>query len=163
MVESFERRNDSSLSEDFKINRNAKNEGTLRLVGIPHINDGVQAVAFEFEILHSTPGDYIGFDREFPPQDWSSFSFLCLWLEPDGSNRTLVVQFGESIGHFWKKTQSLATLDTGDYCISFQEVEKIDLRAIGYYGLYVEGPPPGESVIYIDSIRVVEWYTPIAD
>jgi hypothetical protein len=99
------------------------------------------------------PNHYIGFDREFPAQDWSNYSSLCVWVESDGSNRSLVLQFGESKGKFWKCVDSLSR-GTGDYCISLQEGHQINLGAVGYYGIYVEGPPRGESIIYIDNIRV---------
>ncbi len=154
MIEDFEGySNDAWLAASFEINKNAGNEGWVRLVGVPHVNQGTQAMAFEFDILHSSPNDYIGFNREFPTQDWSGYSVLCAWIESDGSNRGLVIQFGESVGKFWKQASSLSQ-GTGDYCISLNEQHDINLRAVGYYGVYVQGPPLGRSIIYIDSIRI---------
>ena len=154
MIEDFESyTSDAWLAESFEINRNAGNEGWVRLVGVPHVNEGRQAMAFEFDIRHPSPKHYIGFNRAFPTQDWSDCSLLCVWIESDGSNRSLVIQFGESEGRFSKTTKSLSQ-GTGDYCVSLQDQQYVDLRAIGYYGIYVEGPPQGQSIIYIDNIRL---------
>jgi hypothetical protein len=144
-----------SLDDIFEINRNAGNEGQLNLIGIPHVSEGRQALALMFNIQHSPPDHYIGFDRTLPPQDWSKFTSLCFWIESDGSNRSLVLQFGESKFNYWKKVYTLSN-GTGDYCISLNDPHQINLRAVGYYGVYVEGPPTGQSIIYIDNIRLVD-------
>jgi serine/threonine-protein kinase len=155
LVEDFDTHNASSIASEFKINRNAGNDGSLSLVGVPHVNRGRQALAFQFEIRNPPPKHYIGFDREFPHQDWSGLSMLCVWIESDGSERSLVLQFGETVSDFEKDTFPLSN-GTGDYCLSLPQASRIDLRTIGYYGIYVEGPPEGQSTIYIDNIRVVE-------
>jgi len=154
IIDDFENYNNTSIVNDFVINRNAGNEGSVTLVGSPHLYQGRQALAFQFDIRNSSPNHYIGFDREFSPQDWSNYSSLCLWVESDGSNRSLVVQFGESKYKFWKNIASLANIGTGEHCISLREGHQLDVRAIGYYGIYVEGPPQGQSIIYIDNIRI---------
>jgi hypothetical protein len=155
LVEDFEDyKNDASLAESFEINRNAGNDGWIRLVGAPHAGQGLQAMAFEFDIPDVSSGDYIGLNREFPTQDWSGYSFLCVWIESDGSNRGLVIQFGESMSGFCKQEQSLSQ-GTGDYCISLKE-QNCNPKAVGYYGIYVNGPPEGRSIIYVDTVRVVE-------
>lgn len=143
-----------SLDGGFEVNKNAGNEGQVRLVGIPHVSQGRQALALEFDIRNQPPNHYIGFDRSLPQQDWSGYASLCFWIESDGSNRSLVLQYGETKLKFWKQIYSL-TNGTGDYCISLQEPHQINLRSIGYYGVYVEGPPTGQSVIYVDQVRLV--------
>ncbi len=156
LIEDFESYgSDASLAERFEINKNAGNDGWIRLAGVPHVLQGMQAMAFEFDIRHDSPNNYIGLNRVFPAQDWSGYSSLCMWIESDGSNRGLVVQFGQSVSGFWKEILSLSQ-GTGDYCISLREQNFINLRTVGYYGVYVQGPPQGRSVIYIDNVRVVE-------
>lgn len=152
LIEDFERYT-GNTDDVFVINRNAGNEGEIRFVGIPHAKEGLQAMAFEFDIRNSAPNHYIGFDREFPPQDWSNYTALCFWIESDGSNRSLVLQFGESKYKFWKQAHPLAN-GTGDYCISLNDQHQLNLRSAGYYGIYIEGPPTGQSVIYIDNVRL---------
>jgi hypothetical protein len=154
IVEDFEDLS-GRLEEVFEINRNAGNEGQLSLVGIPHVGHGQHALAFEFDIRNSPPNHYIGFDRAWPPQDWSNYASLCFWIESDSSDRSLVVQFGESKFKFWKKTYPLLN-GTNDYCISLNDPHQLNLRAIGYYGVYVEGPPAGHGIIYIDYIRLTK-------
>jgi hypothetical protein len=152
VVDDFE--NFSAVPEStFEINRNAGNDGQVSLVGMPHVSQGRQALALAFDIRHPPPNHYIGLDRTLPLQDWSTFTSLCFWVESDGSNRSLVLQFGESKLKFWKKAYPLSN-GTGDYCIALDDPHQIDLRAIGYYGVYVEGPPTGQSIIYLDNIRL---------
>ncbi len=154
LIDDFEAYSVDTLESSFEINRNAGNEGRVRLVGPPHVAQGQQGLALEFDILNDPPDHYFGVDREFPAQDWSDYEALCLWLEGDGSDRSLVVQFGESKFKFWKSVTALADVGQGDYCVSLQGDHQIDLRAVGYYGVYVEGPPPGRSVIYLDEVRL---------
>ncbi len=153
VIEDFERYDDNSLANTFKINRNAGNDAKISLVGVPHVSQGNQALAFEYNIRNSEPDNYIGLNRLFPTQDWSAYSALCMWVESDNSNRTLVIQFGETESKYQKKTYSLAN-GTGDYCIPLKDQQYIDLKAVNYYGIYVEGPPKGQSIIYIDNVRL---------
>lgn len=152
IIDDFENYSNSSLTNDFIVNRNAGNDGTVVLVGAPHVHQGRQALAFEYDIRNSSPNHYIGFDREFLPQDWSSYASLCLWLEGDGSNRSLVIQFGESKFKFWKNIASLAAIGVGEHCVPIQADHQLDLRLIGYYGVYIEGPPQGPGLIYLDDV-----------
>jgi hypothetical protein len=152
LIDDFEG-SSSQLEGSFQLNRNAGNEGQLSLVGIPHVSQGRQALAFAFDIRHEPPDHYIGFDRTLPPQDWSGYAALCVWIESDGSNRTLVLQFGEGKNKFWKQVYSLAQ-GSGDTCLALAGPHQLNLRNIGYYGLYVEGPPTGQGVIYIDNVRL---------
>jgi hypothetical protein len=155
LVEGFENYNTSSLLATIQINKNAGNEGFIKLVGRPHVNEGVQALAFDYDIRNPSPNHYIGFEREFPAQDWSNFALLCLWAKVDGSNRDLVVQFGESKGDFWKQTDPFAIIGTGDHCIPLNQ-SGLNLSAISYYGIYVEGPV-GQGTIFIDNVRVTTY------
>ena len=58
-----------------------------------------------------------------------------------------MIQFGESKNKFWKNVVSLAGMGRGDYCVSLQADHQIDLGAVGYYGVYVEGPPQGKKTL----------------
>jgi hypothetical protein len=153
VVDNFDSYSNTFVQDNFKINRNAGNDASLRLAGIPHVNQGTQALAFEYEIRYAPPRNYVGFDRALPVQDWSKYSKLCLWVESDGSNRNLVIQFGEHNNNFRKSIFSLSK-GTMDYCVPLSAQPPIDLRFIGYYGVYVEGPPQGQGVIYIDNVRL---------
>lgn len=155
-IDDFENYDNTSIISTFIVNRNAGNDGDVTLVGPPHIYQGQWALAFEFDIRNSRPDHYVGFDREFSSQDWSNYSSLCLWIESDGSNRSLVVQFGESRYKFWKNIVSLARISVKEHCVPLQDNHQIDLRAIGYYGVYVEGPPQGQGVIYIDNVQIAQ-------
>lgn len=157
----------ADLNNAFQINNAWNvNKALLKLVGAPHATEGNQAIAFEFEITNPAPNHYSGFERSVPPQDWSDYSLLCFWLESDGSGYDLIIQFGEKNSETWKHTIALSTLETAEVCRSLsaanfqwadwspQGNNQIDLDSIAYYGFYVEGPPQGPGVIYVDNFRV---------
>lgn len=154
-IDSFENYSISFIQENFKINRHAGNDLTLYSAGIPHVSQGNQALAFEYNIRNVPPQHYVGFGRNLPIQDWSKYSKLCVWVESDGSNRNLVIQFGEHDNNFRKSNFPLSGRGATDYCVSLSTQPSIDLRLIGYYGIYVEGPPQGQGVIYIDNVRLL--------
>ena len=154
LVEGFENYRDAWLADSFTINKNAGNEASLSVVGIPHVNQGSRALAFNYEIRHPAPNHYIGFGASFPTQDWSSYAQLCVWIESDNSNRDLIIQFGENEAKFLKP-EPLHSLSegTGDYCVPLYPPGIIDLGRISYYGVYVEGTQ-GQSLIYIDNVQL---------
>jgi hypothetical protein len=154
-VDDFEDFGNTSLQETFKINRNAGNDLSLYLVGPAHVSQGTEALAFEYNIRSNPPRHYVGFDRGLPVQDWSKYSKLCIWVESDASNRNLVIQFGEHNNNFRKSNFPLSGKAGTDYCVSLNTQPPLDLRLIGYYGIYVEGPPQRQGVIYVDNVRLV--------
>lgn len=155
VVDDLEKYNDAFLRENFQINRNAGNDLTLHFVGIPHVGPGsIQSIAFEYNIRNAAPRDYVGFDRNLPLQDWSQYSQLCIWVESDGSNRDLVIQFGESNNHFARKKFVLSSKGATDDCVPLDIDTSINARAIGYYGVYVAGPQ-GQGALYIGNVRVL--------
>lgn len=153
VVESFENYTDASLRDSYFLNTYAGNEGTMSLVGGPHNQQGQVALAFEYHILHQQPNHYIGFEKEFPFQDWSEYTKLCVWIEWDGSNRGVVIQFGENAGRSWKPTYPLSILGTGEYCIPIT-ASGLNLASIGYYGIYIEGAAGDPSIVYFDNVHV---------
>jgi hypothetical protein len=153
-VDGFENYSTPYLQEYFKINTNAGNNLRLYFVGAPHIRQGSQALAFDYDIKNAPPKQYVGFDRILPRQDWSRYDKLCLWIESDGSNRNLVIQFGENNNHFAKFNFPLAAAGGRYYCVAVHQDPSLNLMGIEYYGIYVEGPPQGSGVIYIDDVRV---------
>ena len=93
LVESFEIYDDNSLIDAFWVNTDADNIGSFRIVGTPYAVEGKQALAFDFAIFSPAEDHYfIGFEQDFPAQDWSEYSQLCLWVEHVGSGSELVVQ-----------------------------------------------------------------------
>jgi hypothetical protein len=155
IVDNFENYDQAFLADTFKINRNAGNDANISLVGKPHVIEGRQAMSFEYDIRRDSD-QYIGFDRVLLTQDWSGYKELCIWVESDGSNRTLIIQLGETetkiIG---KDSPSSLASGTHNYCITIQNQQYVDLKNINYYGVYVEGPPSGKGLIYIDNVRVI--------
>lgn len=155
LVDGFENYSNSYFQDNFKPNRNAGNNLNLYFVGMPHVSQGTQALAFEYNIRNAPPQHYVGFDRNLPIQDWSKYSKLCVWVESDGSNRNFIIQFGANNNNFRKSNFPLSIGGATDYCVPLNTQPSIDLRLIAYYGIYVEGPPQGQSVIYIDNVRLL--------
>ncbi len=169
ILDNFEFYNSNAdLNSAFQINDAwGVNKGLLKLVGSPHVAEGKQAIAFEFEIINPAPDDYSGFERPGTSQNWSDYSLLCFWTESDGSGYDLVIQFGEKDSEVWKHAIPLSTLGSQEICRSlttanFQPADEgflsgnnqINLEAIAYYGFYVQGLPQGPGVIYIDNFRL---------
>lgn len=156
VVDNFENYPRTVLQENFIINRNAGNDLALSFAGPSHVLEGSQSLAFQFDLKNVTPPlNYVGFDRTLPPQDWSPFHQLCVWVESDGSGRNLVIQFGRTNNDFRKANFVLSTRGGSDFCMPLTTQPPLDLRLIGYYGIYVEGPPPGPGLLFIDLVRVV--------
>ena len=143
------------------------NPSSLRIVGPEHVSDGVKALAFEFQIRSPAPSNYAGFERYLEtPQDWSAYTQLCMWIDNQSTATDFIIQFREQGDEGWKHQSSLATIDTDDYCWplskpAFALAEwsspvngRIDLGAIVYFGIYINGPVRSQGVIYFDNIRV---------
>ncbi len=171
IVDNFESYDSNAdLNNAFHINDAwGANEGLLKLVGAPHVVDGSQALAFEFEITSPAPDHYSGFERPVPPQNWLGYSLLCFWIESDGSGYDLIIQFGEKESEVWKHTIPLSTLGSQEVCrtlstSNFNSAEEgflpgnnqIDLEAIAYYGFYVQGTPQGPGIIYVDNFHLTK-------
>lgn len=160
---------DFELAEvtDYLVNEYAKrqgNEGEVRITDnpIPQENPGNEALAFDFNISTNIP-DYIGFGKTLSsPQDWSSYSELCLWVDSDIGERNLKidVQIGEHKDAVFR--HDLLPAETKEHCIYLRESPFWDrpltddiLKNIGYFAIFVSGQPDqGEGVIYVDNIYV---------
>jgi len=152
------------------------NTAELRLsdVMIPTAG-GSHAAAFGFDIRAEPPQDYCGFERIMESQDWQPYTALHLWVRGDGSDRTLVVQFGETSGEVWKTRILLSKFGVKEFLLALDQQTfaesaiypelagpgaeenqngRIDLAAIKYYGFFVGHGSMGPGDIYIDNVEL---------
>lgn len=133
-----------------QMNTNAGNEGSLSVITWPET--GQPAVQFVYNIKNSPPDqDYIGFDVEFAPQDWSRYKQVCLTIESNEADRILFFQYGR----FQNKASQTITGGTKDYCFSIMNKNDVSVASVGYLGVYVENSRPASGSIIIGSIYLV--------
>ncbi len=98
-------------------------------------------------------------------QNWSGKTGIQLWLKPDGSNRTLTIQFKEPNGEPWETTYTLSSTTSGTIQLPFTAFQHPpwysggngtkDLSSISEFNLYVNqgSGGTGSSTIYVDDIQ----------
>jgi mannan endo-1,4-beta-mannosidase len=98
-------------------------------------------------------------------QNWTSKTGIQFWLKPDGSNRTLTIQFKESNGELWEKAYTLSSTTSGTITLPFTTFAHPswytggngtrDLGAIAEFNIYVNqgSGGAGSSTIYLDDIQ----------
>lgn len=160
---------EAALNKTHHINDpNSTRRCTLGLASAPSQTKDERAIAFEYTIQQASPNDYCGFERWLTQaQSWSGHARLCLDVSISGTAEDLVVQFGEASGEVWKSWTASSSITEGELCLpltttAFARAEwaprqnnRIDLGAITYYGIYVNGPPGASGVVYFNRIWVV--------
>lgn len=126
-------------------------------------NDGTYGMKFAYTIAAS-PANFAGATKQLGTADWSGATGLSLWLKPDGSNRTLTIQFKETSGELWETYYTLSGTTAGIVNLPFSSFNHPgwysggngvkDLNTIKEYSIYVNqgSGSTGSSSIYIDSV-----------
>lgn len=120
----------------------------------------------------SAATDYAGVVHTLGNANWSGNTSLNLWVKPDGSNRTLTIQFKESNGELWETYYTLAGTTATTLSIPFTSFQHpgwfsggngvVDLGSISESNLYLNkgSGADGSSTIYVDSIKLGNGTTP---
>lgn len=130
-----------------------------------HVYEGTKSMRYEYVI--GSP-DWGGIQRQLPWESWEGARGIQFWLKPDGSDRSLTIQFGQASGEYWEayvpfmgRTEPFVvklpftafvrpSWNTGG-------LDEVDLRAITSFSIYIGGGSgPGSGAFYIDSISL--WY-----
>lgn len=131
-----------------------------------HKDAGKYGLKYEYELTEAT--NFAGMTKQLNGMTWTGYDGLSFWLTPDGSNRTLTVQFIEADGEAWEAYRVLSGRTPGTVRIPFSEFRNapwntkgngsIDLGAMAEFSLYVnQGDGAiGRSALYVDSIQVVK-------
>lgn len=110
--------------------------------------------------------NYAGVTKHVNGMSWSDYSGISLWLEPNATDHTLVVQFKESDGETWETYYRLSGREALTLHLPFSGFSKaswntvgngsIDLDSVSEFSLYVNqdaGPLAG-GVLYFDSLKL---------
>jgi len=142
------------------------NDGQISLASPPNVHSGDRAVQFSYNIKNPAPDDYCGFEQIISAQDWRPYSVLEVWVQSDGSDMDLVIQFREASLEMWRYRVRLSgfyrtvfelPLDEGTFELadwSPRQNGRIDLDAIDYYGFFVGQGALAPGTIYIDDIQL---------
>ncbi|NIK69474.1 carbohydrate binding domain-containing protein [Paenibacillus sp. BK720] len=126
-------------------------------------NDGTYGMKFAYTIAAS-PANFAGATKQLGTADWSGATGLSLWLKPDGSNRTLTIQFKETSGELWETYYTLSGTTAGIVNLPFSSFNHPgwysggngvkDLNTVKEYSIYVNqgSGTTGSSTIYLDAI-----------
>jgi hypothetical protein len=170
VVETADRyRDEVALRSAYSINNaGGASRCALGLAPIPRRTTANEAIAFAYTIRQPSPNDYCGFETWSPPvQNWSGYTQLCVDVVVDGPANELVVQFGEAGGEIWKNWTATASLGRGELCLPLSQPtftranwaprvnDRIDLHAITYYGIYINGPSEASGVVYVRQMRLL--------
>jgi len=163
VVDDFESYGGDSAKLGEKYFRNpAGNRVTLSL---DTENKSQGSYSLKFEYVNTSP-DWAGV---YCPVElsWKDMDGISFWLKPDGSNRTMYVQFQERGKEAWETKVILEGTEPREVKLYFKDFFHpdwysgdgngvIDLKDIREIGIYVnkEAGESGEGVIYLDDIRV---------
>lgn len=162
--------NETALNKTYRVNDpNSTRQCTLGLTSALSQTDDNQGITFTYNIQQASPNDYCGFERWWDKaQNWSGYARLCHDIDVIGTAEDLVVQFGEVSGEVWKSWTATRTMTDGEFCLPLstayftradwatKQNNVMDLTAITYYGLYVNGPIGASGKVYVNQIWLVK-------
>lgn len=128
-----------------------------------HVYEGSQSMRYEYII--GTP-DWGGVQRQLPWVSWEGARGIQFWLVPDGSDRSLTIQFGQATGEYWEayvpfmgRTEPLLVRLPFEAFVrpswNTGGSDEVDLQAITSFSIYIGGGSgPGSGTFYIDSVAL---------
>lgn len=95
-------------------------------------------------------------------QNWTGYNGVSIWIKPDGSGRTITIQFQESSGEYWEYVYTPSGTDGVVVYIPWSGFVHpgwysggngvIDLGSIIQFSVYENGD--GAGTLYFDDIKV---------
>lgn len=125
-------------------------------------NSGTHGMKFDYTLAASP--DFAGATKQLGTANWTGTTGLSLWLKPDGSNRTLTIQFKETSGEVWETYYTLSGTTAGVIELPFASFAHPgwysggngvrDLNTVKEYSIYVNkgSGAVGSGTIYVDSV-----------
>lgn len=128
-----------------------------------HVNDGTQSMRYEYVIGDPEWG---GVQRQLPWENWEGARGIQFWLYPDGSDRSLTIQFGQATGDYWEAyVPILGRTEPFLVRLPFAAFVRpswntggtgqMDLGAVTSFSIYIGGGSKGSGTLYIDSISLI--------
>ncbi len=158
VVDNFDSISVGALSNLFRVNAPG-NEVSLSLAPVAN----GQALAINYNILHSPENDYAGIEADRPAMDWRGYSEICLWVQNDGFSGHLTFQFREQGANTWNKYVPLEGVGATTFCFplnpsSFGNIssgdKEMNLEAIDNYAIYLGGGGMYDGTLLVDNIRL---------
>lgn len=164
IIDDFEGYAGSDASLQGKWSRNASGNILTVALDAEHKQGGQYGMRLDYTI--GDPG-FSGAYKIYA-DSWTGAQGIRFWLQPDGSNRVLTVQFHETDGEVWEAGLSLTGTQARIVTIPFSEFAHpgwynggnsvVDPEAIKEFAFYFgqgEGEP-GSGTIYVDDIEAVK-------
>lgn len=163
LIDDFEQYGSSNSSLRSKWQRNVSgNEATVTL-DTYHLNSGTYGLKLDYTV--GNPG-YAGVYRSMG-KEWPGMEAISFWLQPDGSNRQLAVQFHETSGEVWEASIPIQGTAPVLVTIPFTEFLRpgwstggngiIDLGSIKEFAFYIAqgSGTQGSGTLYIDDVSAI--------
>ncbi|SDL13974.1 glycosyl hydrolase [Paenibacillus jilunlii] len=164
LIDDFESYGGSNGSLRSKWQRNISGNAATVTLDTYGLNSGTYGLKLDYTI--GNPG-YAGVYRSMG-KEWPGMQAITFWLQPDGSNRQLAVQFHETNGEVWEAgikiegtAARLVTLPFTDFVRpgwSTGGNGVIDLGSIKEFAFYVAqgSGTQGSGTLYIDDVQAVK-------
>lgn len=162
LIEGFEAyRGDAAIQNEYRTHPDGN--AMIAYVDYENVHSGSQSMRFEYVI--GAP-DWGGVQRPLPYESWEGATGIQFWLKPDGSDRSMTIQFGQSTGEFWEayvpimgRTEPFMVVLPFDRFVrpswNSGGSNTVDLRSISSFSILIGGGSQGSGVLYIDSISLM--------
>jgi len=163
VIEDFETYGDNPSLRSTYLRNTSGNSLTVTLNAAVK-NDGVYGMQYDYTI--GSP-NFAGAIHALPNANWSGYNTLQFWLVPDGSHRTLTVQFKETSGEYWETYYPLSGTAATTVNLAFAGFVHpswfsggnglIELASVSELSIYVNqgSGGTGNSSLYFDSFLLV--------
>ncbi|WP_019911152.1 glycosyl hydrolase [Paenibacillus sp. HW567] len=163
-IDDFEAYGGSDGSLRSKWQRNVSGNAATVTLDTYHLNSGTYGLKLDYTV--GNPG-YAGVYRSMG-KEWPGMEAISFWLQPDGSNRQLAVQFHETNGEVWEASIKIEGTTPVLVTIPFTGFARpgwstggngvIDLGSIKEFAFYVaQGSGSlGSGTLYIDDVKAIK-------
>lgn len=164
LIDDFEQYGSSNSSLRAKWQRNVSGNLATVTLDTYHLNSGTYGLKLDYTV--GNPG-YAGLYRSMG-KEWPGMEAISFWLQPDGSNRQLAVQFHETNGEVWEASIPVQGTSPVLVTIPFSEFLRpgwstggngvIDLGSIKEFAFYIAqgSGTQGSGTLYIDDVKAIK-------
>ncbi|WP_162551090.1 glycosyl hydrolase [Paenibacillus tepidiphilus] len=164
LIDDFEGYGSSNGSLRAKWQRNVSGNAATVTLDTYHLSEGTYGLKLDYTV--GNPG-YAGFYRSMG-KEWPGMEAISFWLQPDGSNRQLAVQFHETNGEVWEASLRIQGTAPVQITLPFSSFVRpgwstggngvIDPGSIKEFAFYIAqgSGTPGSGTLYIDNVRAVK-------
>lgn len=133
-------------------------------------NGGTYGMKMAYTV--SSSPDFAGITKQLGTANWTGKTGLQLWLKPDGSGRTLTLQFKETSGEMWETYYVMSGTSATVLQLPFTSFAHpgwysggngtLDPGSISEYSIYVNkaAGSAGSGTLYVDSVAAQTFSPP---